>query len=168
MGIYGPDGLAVRAFSSPAPSGRVYVCPMQKMSSDEARAFLSHETRTGKLAVVRQDGRPHVTPIWFVLDGDDVVFMTHESSGKGKAVRRDDRVAMVVDDDAAPYAFVLVEGTVSISEDLDELRHWGAVIGGRYMGADRADEYGERNGVPGELLIRIHPTRIVAMSGIAS
>jgi hypothetical protein len=75
---------------------------------------------------------------------------------------------MVVDDDAAPYAFVLVEGTVSISEDLDELRHWGAVIGGRYMGADRADEYGERNGVPGELLVRIHPTRIVAMSGIAS
>lgn len=141
---------------------------MEQMTKEETHAFLTHGTRTGKVAVVLQNGRPHVTPVWFAVDGDSVVFMTHESSGKGKAVRRDDRVAMVVDDDKAPYAFVLVEGTVSISEDLDELRHWGAVIGGRYMGADRADEYGERNGVPGELLVRIHPTRIVAMAGIAS
>lgn len=141
---------------------------MKRMSRDETRAFLAHGTRTGKLAVVRQDGHPHVTPVWFALDGDDVVFMTDESSGKGKAVRRDDRVSMVVDEETPPYAFVLVEGIVSITEDLDELRHWGAIIGGRYMGIDRADEYGERNGVPGELLVRIHPTRIVAMSGVAS
>jgi PPOX class probable F420-dependent enzyme len=138
------------------------------MSAAEARSFLGHGTRTGKLAVTRQDGRPHVTPIWFVLDRDDVVFMTHETSGKGRAVRRDGRVAMVVDEETPPYAFVLVEGKVSISEDLDELKHWGAVIGGRYMGADRADEYGLRNGIPGELLVRIRPTRIVAMSDVAS
>lgn len=137
------------------------------MSSEEARAFLAEGTRTGKLAVVRKDGRPLVTPIWFVLDGDDVVFMTHESSGKGRAVRRDTRVAMVVDEEVAPFAFVLIEGVVSVSEDLDELRHWGTVIGGRYMGVDRAEEYGARNGVPGELLVRLRPTRIVAASGIA-
>ena len=137
------------------------------MSSEEASAFLAEGTRTGKLAVVRKDGRPLVTPIWFVLDGDDVVFMTHESSGKGRAVRRDTRVAMVVDEEVAPFAFVLIEGVVSVSEDLDELRHWGTVIGGRYMGVDRAEEYGARNGVPGELLVRLRPTRIVAASGIA-
>ncbi len=138
------------------------------MSPNEVQQFLTRGTRTGKLAVVRQDGRPHVTPIWFVLDGNDVVFMTHESSGKGKALRRDERVAMVVDEEVPPYAFVLVEGTVSISEDLGELRRWGAAIGSRYMGAERAAEYGERNGVPGEPLVRIQPSRIVAMSGIAS
>lgn len=140
---------------------------MQRMSIEEAKAFLAEGTRTGKLAIVRKDGRPNVTPIWFVLDGDDIVFMTHESSGKGHAIRRDNRVAMVVDEEVAPYAFVLAEGTVSISEDLDELRHWGAMIGGRYMGADRAEEYGNRNGVPGELLVRLHPTRLVAISGVA-
>jgi PPOX class probable F420-dependent enzyme len=140
---------------------------MQEMSPAAARSFLSLGTRTAKLAVVRQDGRPLVTPVWFVLDGEDLVFMTHETSAKGKALRRDNRVAMVVDDETPPYAFVLVEGTAEISEDLTELRRWGTVIGGRYMGAARAEEYGRRNGVPGELLVRVTPTRILAMDGVA-
>ncbi len=137
------------------------------MTTEEARDFLSHGTRTGKLAIVRKSGQPSVTPIWFVLDGDDVVFMTHETSGKAYAIRRDHRVAMVVDEETAPYSFVLIEGTVTVSEDPEELLHWATVIGGRYMGVDRAEEYGKRNGVPGEYLVRLQATRIVAKSGIA-
>jgi len=137
------------------------------MTPDEIQAFLAHGTKTGKLAVVRKSGQPMVTPVWFVVDGDDIVFMTHESSGKGQAIRRDSRVAMVVDEEVAPYAFVLIEGTVTITEDAAELIRWATVIGGRYMGADRAEEYGKRNGVPGEYLVRIHPTRTVAVSTIA-
>ena len=30
------------------------------------------------------------------------------------------------------------------------------------MGADRAEEFGARNGVPGELVVRLHPSRVVA------
>ena len=137
------------------------------MSSEETRAFLAHGTRTGKLAVVRKNGQALVTPIWFVLDGDDIVFMTHESSGKGRAIRRDNRVSMAVDEEVAPYAFVLVDGTVTISEDPTDLLRWGTAIGSRYMGAERADEYGKRNGVPGEYVVRIHPARITAVSRIA-
>ncbi len=137
------------------------------MTSSEISQFLSSGTRTGKLAIVRKDGRPHVSPIWFVVDGDDVVFMTHQSSAKGHAVRRDARVALVVDDENPPYAFVLLEGQVEISEDPQQLLHWATVIGGRYMGAERADEYGKRNGVPGELLLRLRPDRVTAFTGIA-
>ena len=85
---------------------------MRTMTTDEARAFLLTGTRTGKLATVRQDGRPHVAPIWFVLDGDDVIFNTGADTLKGKALRRDPRVAMVVDDESPPFAYVLVEGDV--------------------------------------------------------
>ena len=137
------------------------------MTSEQTRDFLSQGTRTGKLAIVRKSGQPSVTPIWFALDGDDLVFMTHETSGKAHAIRRDNRVALVVDEETPPYSFVLIEGTVTVSEDPDELLHWATVIGGRYMGADRAAEYGERNGVPGEYLVRLHPTRIVAKAGVA-
>ncbi len=137
------------------------------MTSEQTRDFLSHGTRTGKLAIVRKSGQPSVTPIWFALDGDDLVFMTHETSGKAHAIRRDNRVALVVDEETPPYSFVLIEGTVTVSEDPDELLHWATVIGGRYMGADRAAEYGERNGVPGEYLVRLRPTRIVAKAGVA-
>ena len=67
----------------------------------------------------------------------------------------------------APYAFVHVRGPVTLSEDLAELLHFATAIGGRYMGADRAEEFGRRNAVPGELLVRITPTRVLAEDDIA-
>ncbi|HSP03808.1 MAG TPA: PPOX class F420-dependent enzyme, partial [Acidimicrobiales bacterium] len=77
------------------------------------------------------------------------------------------RVSMVVDDEHPPYSFVKVDGTVTLSEDLDEVRRFATIIGGRYMGADLAEEFGARNGVPGELLVRVHPTRVLAAYDIA-
>ena len=137
------------------------------MSADERRQFLLESTRTGKVATTRADGRPHVTPVWFTVDGDEILFTTHETSLKAKAIRRDPRVAMCVDDQTPPYSYVLVEGNAELSDDLGELRQIATAVGGRYMGADRADEFGVRNAVPGELLGRITPTHIVARADIA-
>ncbi|WP_210586143.1 PPOX class F420-dependent oxidoreductase [Streptomyces sp. GESEQ-35] len=139
----------------------------QKMTDDEWRAFVSHGTRTGKLSTVRADGSPHVTPIWFVLDGDEVVFNTHGRSVKGRNVARDGRVALCVDDDRPPYAYVVLTGRARVSEDLAELRHWAGLIGARYMGEERAEEFGDRNGVPGELLVRVSIDKVLAEKDIA-
>lgn len=139
----------------------------REMTPDETRSFLLEGTRTGKLAIVRADGRPHVTPTWFTLDGDDVVLTTHQTSQKAKAIRRDPRVALCVDDQAPPYSYVMVEGTATLSDDLDEMRRCAAAVGGRYMGAGRAEEFGARNAVPGELLVRITPARVVAKADIS-
>ncbi|WP_203880449.1 PPOX class F420-dependent oxidoreductase [Planotetraspora kaengkrachanensis] len=140
---------------------------MEVMADAEWREFVMTGTRTGKLAVTRADGRPHVTPVWFVLDGDDVVFNTSETGVKGKALRRDPRATLCVDDDRAPYAFVMIEGEATIESDLDDLIKWASVIGGRYMGEDRAKEFGERNGVPGELLVRLRIGRVIAIRDMA-
>jgi PPOX class probable F420-dependent enzyme len=140
---------------------------VREMTPDETRSFLLEGTRTGKLALVRADGRPHVTPTWFTLDGEDVVLTTHGTSMKAKAIRREPRVALCVDDQAPPYSYVMVEGTATLSDDLDELRRCATAVGGRYMGADRADEFGTRNAVPGELLVRITPTRVIAKADIS-
>src|SRR5690242_16363985 len=119
---------------------------MAKMSDEERRRFLAVGTRTAKLATVRQDGSPHVAPIWFVLDGDDLVFTTGAGSAKGRAIRRDPRVAISVDREEPLYDFVIVEGTAIVSEDPAELLAWATRIAARYMGEDKADEYGKRNG----------------------
>jgi PPOX class probable F420-dependent enzyme len=137
------------------------------MSREEWRAFLSEGTRTGKLATVRRDGSPHVVPIWFILDGDDLVFTTGRDSIKGHSIRRDGRVALCVDDDRAPYAFVTVAGRATVSEDLQELLHYATRLGARYMGEDRAEAFGRRNAVPGELLVRLHPERVLAIDQVA-
>ena len=116
---------------------------------------------------MRADGRPHVTPIWFVVDGNDLVFNTWHTSAKAKHLGRNSRASLVVDLEEPPYAYVLVEGTVSISDDLGEIEHFATRIGGRYMGEDRADEFGARNGVQGELLCRLSMERVIALDGIS-
>ena len=139
----------------------------REMTPDERREFLLEGTRTGKLAVIRAGGGPHVTPTWFTLDGDEIALTTDEASMKAKGIRSDPRVAMCVDDQAPPYSYVMVQGIATLSDDIDELRRVATAVGGRYMGADRADEFGARNAVPGELVVRITPTHIVARADIA-
>jgi PPOX class probable F420-dependent enzyme len=141
---------------------------MRRMNEAEVRAFLTFGTRTGKLGVTRLDGSPMVVPIWFEMDDDGtLLFTTWGESIKGKSLRRDGRVSLCVDEDTPPYAYVRVDGATTLLDDRELLRTWAARIGGRYMGAERAAEYGARNGVEGELLVRITPTRIVAQAGIA-
>jgi hypothetical protein len=137
------------------------------MTDDEWRAFVSEGTRTGKLATTRPDGRAHVAPIWFVLDGDDLVFTTGANTVKGRSITADPRVALCVDDERPPFSFVILEGSVATSEDRDDLRHWATAIAARYMGDDLADQYGARNAVPGELLVRFRPDKVLAQADIA-
>ncbi len=137
------------------------------MVGDELDRFLSAGTRTGKLATVRADGRPHVAPIWFILDGDDLVFMTGADTLKGKAILRDPRVALSVDDEQPPFAFAIIEGTVTVSRDLAAMLPLSIAIARRYMGEDLAEQYGRRNAVDGELLVRLPRTKVTAQADIA-
>ncbi|CCB73609.1 conserved protein of unknown function [Streptantibioticus cattleyicolor NRRL 8057 = DSM 46488] len=137
------------------------------MTDAQWRAFVTEGTRTGKVSTVRADGGPHVAPVWFLLDGDDVVFTTDKRSVKGRNLARDGRVALCVDDDRPPYAFAVLHGRAVLSEDPGELRAWATRIAARYMGEEKAVEYGERNGVPGEVLVRVRVDKVTAVGGVA-
>jgi PPOX class probable F420-dependent enzyme len=137
--------------------------PSTATFSPEVVEFLSHGTRTGKLAYTASDGRPLIAPVWVLVEDGALVFTTAADTAKAKAIRRDPRVALAVDLEEPPYAFVQVQGVVELSEDPDELLRTATALGGRYMGADRAEEFGRRNGVPGELVVRVRPTKVIAM-----
>jgi PPOX class probable F420-dependent enzyme len=146
---------------------------MYEMSREQWWEFALTGTRTGKMAVTRANGAPHVTPIWFVLDTVDgvdyVVFTTEMKSLKAKAFQRDPRFAMIVDDQAPPYSYVLFEGEVSLTEDLDEMVRWATRLGSRYMGEERGIEFGKRNAVPDvEYLARGRITRVTARGDISA
>ena len=85
---------------------------MERMSDAERRAFLAEGAPTAQLATVRADGRPHVAPIWFRPDGDDLVFTTWHDSVKGRNLTRDPQAAVSVDDPRFPFAFVVLEVTL--------------------------------------------------------
>jgi PPOX class probable F420-dependent enzyme len=139
----------------------------QQMAEEEYRSFLLDRSRTAVLATVRADGRPHAAPVWFDLDGDTFVFTTGEDTAKGRNMRRDPRVSLCIDEEKPPFHFVTIEGTAELTAEDPDLLHWATRIGGRYMGAYRAEEYGRRNAVAGELLVRVAPQKILAYKNIA-
>ena len=123
--------------------------------------------RTAKLGIVRADGSAHVAPVWVDLDGDDIIFMTSADAIKGKAILRDPRVSLCFDDETPPFSFATIAGTATTDTDPDQLLYWGTRIGGRYMGADNADAYGQRNAVPPEMVVRVKVTKVVAKVEVA-
>jgi len=143
--------------------------PYHKMSSQEVRELLSSSpSHTAKLATVRADGRPHVAPVWYDVDDDGaIVFNTWVSSVKGRNLARTGRAALCVDDEQPPFAYVVIEGPVELIDDVGVAREWAERIAARYMGADRAQEFGLRNGVAGELVVRLRPDRVTASADLA-
>ena|SRR5437899_1778990 len=139
------------------------------MTLEEAKRFITSEARTGKIAVVREDGSPMVVPIWFDLDVDgSIVFTTWHETIKARSIRREPRVCICVDDEAPPFHYVRIDGKAQLIDDLELLRRWATRLAARYMGPDLADAYGKRNSVPGELVVRVTPVRIIGLAEIAA
>jgi PPOX class probable F420-dependent enzyme len=137
------------------------------LGDPRVRDFLASGTRTGKLAYLAAGGRPLVAPVWFVVEGDSLVFNTGSETAKGRALARDPWASICVDEEEPPYAFVQVQGEAELSEDPAELLRTATVIAARYMGADRAEEFGKRNAVPGELVVRLRPVKVLANFDVA-
>lgn len=137
------------------------------MTEDEWQAFISEGTRTGKLSTIREDGGPHVVPVWFLLDGSDLVFTAEDRTVKSQNLLRDNRAALCVDDERPPFSYAVLRGRAEISEDPGQLLTWATNIAARYMGQDLAEEFGRRNSVPGMFLVRLRIEHVTAYSDIA-
>jgi PPOX class probable F420-dependent enzyme len=123
-------------------------------------------TRTAILATTRADGRPHAVPVCFVLDSDDVLFLTNADSVRGANIRRDPRVTLVVDDDKPPFAFVKIEGTAQISQNRDKLRNAAVAINHRYDGGENVDEFVRFATDELGSLVRIQPAQVLALDRV--
>jgi len=140
---------------------------MKKMTNEEYLKFISEGTRTGKLATVNKDGSPHVVPVWFHVDGENIVFSTGLESVKYKNMGRDPRVCLSVDEEKGLYSFVKIDGTVSFSNKEEDRVNWAKKIAARYMGEEHAEAYGKRNSGPDEVVATIKPHRVLALADVA-
>jgi PPOX class probable F420-dependent enzyme len=141
---------------------------MTSVTDPEVSAFLSEGTRTGILGYASASGRPLVTPVWFIVEDGGLIFNTGKETAKGRALARDPRATMVVNLQEPPYGFVQVQGEAELSEDPAELLRTATAIAARYMGADQAEAYGKRNAVPGELVVRLRPTKVIAALNVTA
>jgi PPOX class probable F420-dependent enzyme len=138
----------------------------EPMTTEQRRDFLTAGTRSAVLATTRADGRPHAVPVWYAMDGDDLLVNTGADTVKGRDLARDPRVAVVVHDDRPPYAFVMVEGVAELISDPEALKAGSAVIGRHYLDAEAAAAWVEYAASPGKVLVRVRPTNVVAIDRV--
>jgi PPOX class probable F420-dependent enzyme len=121
--------------------------------------LLSREKKAfAHLALVKGDGTPHVTPMWFDFDGEHVVFNTARNRVKDRLMKKRPRVALTVSDPANPYRYVQIRGPV-VSESEE---------GGYEQICDLRQKYwGDRNYPknPGEVRVtyKVRPEQINTM-----
>jgi PPOX class probable F420-dependent enzyme len=140
---------------------------MGRMTEAEAWAFLEHGSRTATFATVRPDGRPHAVPTWYAIDAGEIVFTTWHTTVKAANLRAGSKAVVLVQDPEPPFSYVAVEGDARLIDDLDLCRRISTILGAKYMGADRAEEFGRRNGVEGELVVWLSPTRVYGTADVA-
>lgn len=105
------------------------------MLDDKAKALLDKPKQFATISTIEPDGRPQSSVVWFVRDGDDILFSTVEGRRKHKNLVRDPRATVLVFDSDNPYTYVEVRGHVTMTHEggrelIDQLA-------GAYMGADR-------------------------------
>jgi PPOX class probable F420-dependent enzyme len=117
---------------------------MPRLSAVELQEFLDVPGVLMRVAVVREDGSPLVTPIWFLHEDDAIYFTPRERSEWFECLRRDPRVALCIDEQPLPYRKVVVEGKAELVHDVGEDDVWRDQyrrIAGRYVPPDAAEDY---------------------------
>jgi PPOX class probable F420-dependent enzyme len=139
---------------------------MTTMTDNEWRSFVTEGTKLGHIALTRSDGRPHVTPVCFILDGDELGFVLLPGSVKGKSLARDRRIAICVSDERQPYSFVTIEGEARVSAEPDQIKHIGAGVARRYYPSQPPEAFAESFVQEGFNAVRISITNVIARSGL--
>ncbi|MEM7221048.1 MAG: pyridoxamine 5'-phosphate oxidase family protein [Pseudomonadota bacterium] len=117
---------------------------MPHMSAAEQAAFLDEPGILMRIAVVRADGTPLNTPIWFIYRDEAIYFTPREKSEWFACLRRDPRVALCIDEQPAPYRKVIVEGTAELVHDIHADDAWRDLyrdIAHKYVGREAGDAY---------------------------
>ncbi len=127
---------------------------MAALTDKQAQLFL--DKNLGAVATIREDGTPHVTPVWVDYDGERVLFNTATGRAKWRHMRRDPRVTIEVYSQENPYEYVTVSGTVELEESEEANRHIDK-LSEKYTGNPKF-----QNHQPGErrVIVRITPERV--------
>jgi PPOX class probable F420-dependent enzyme len=139
---------------------------MTTMTDTEWRSFVTAGTRLAHAALTRADGRPHVTPVCFILDGDELAFALSPGSVKGKNLARDQRIAFCISDEHQPYSFVTLEGHARTSTDPARIKAVATGIADRYYPSHPADALAENFVEQGFTAVHITITNVIAHSGL--
>ena len=117
---------------------------MPKLTASEQTEFLSTPGILMRIACLRADGSPLITPIWFIHHENAIYFTPRAQSEWLGCLRQDSRIGLCIDEQDLPYRKVIIEGQAELIHDLGEDDLWRDLyrqIAGRYVPADAAEAY---------------------------
>ena len=130
------------------------------MNPEELSAFLERRdpALVGVVGTLREDGSPHVVPVWYRWDGESILIWTDDLRVWAKNLRRDPRVAFSVQEMEAPFAAVAVRGQATLTRgDSGEILGQIRRIIERYIPARELPAFLESWLAGPQILVRIEP-----------
>ena len=117
---------------------------MPKLTDAERDHFLAEPATIMNIATVDADGAPLVTPIWFIHEAGRIWFTPRQHSEWLKHIRKDNRVALSIDETAIPYRKVVVRGRANLDHEVGDDDAWRdryRRIAQRYIPVEDANAY---------------------------
>jgi hypothetical protein len=111
------------------------------MLTDEIRSLLQRPL-IARIALNTPDGFPHIVPIWYELDGDDLVFISDADTRKVRLIDADPRGSVSIGGDVLPSGEIAVSGYLfkgRFSHAKDEGFVWLKRMCYRYEERERAE-----------------------------
>ena len=137
-----------------------------RMSEQELRDFLG-ERMIMSVATTGPNGRPHLVPLWYVVDGNALRGWTYAKSQKAKNLERDPRATVQVEDGVQYHELrgAMLECDVELERDTERVADYGMALFSRYAGGAELPD-GTRDMVlaqaPKRVGLRFVPTRVVS------
>jgi PPOX class probable F420-dependent enzyme len=112
----------------------------------------------------RRNGPPSLSPVYYFMDGAEIVISTMDSRVKAKAVRRNPEVSVCVLDEKMPFAYLTVYGHARVEEEgaVDVMMGVGEAMTGNPVSEAARPSLEKRAKDEGRVVIRVKPAQVVA------
>lgn len=107
------------------------------MITEEIRAFLQ-KPLLARMSTIGSDGYPHTVPVWFILDGNDLVVISFRGTRKVRDIAANPRGAMIIGGEPQDGGGYLFKGEFAVQEDPD--RYWTRTVTLRYESGEQAEK----------------------------
>jgi PPOX class probable F420-dependent enzyme len=125
------------------------------------RTFL-HKTLIARMTTIGPDGYPHTVPVWFMLDGDDVVIISARDTRKVKNIQANPKGSVAIGGDPAGSTGYLLQGDFVIEEDPDDA--WVKKLTYHYEDTERAEQDIAAWADLDIILIRLKPKKVIKVA----
>ncbi len=127
------------------------------MSDQEMIDFLS-ESNLARIATVKPSGAPHVSPVWYLWENNQLFIAIPRTSVKTRNIKKNNKVAVTIDSNIGPKG-IIIEGTAELEELGEEIE---LRLIQRYVSPENLDKYVEyaHADLP-SVLLRIRPEKTI-------